>query len=258
MRVFLCWSGTTSLSIATAMKQFLGDVIQELKPFLSTESIRKGDRWRSDIAQQLAETEYGILCLTKDNLKAPWILFEAGALSKNISQGRVTALLTGIQAVDVIEPLSQFQHTRADRVEIWKLLQEMNELLPPEKRLEAKRLERYFEQFWPAFENKLLEALKVGSDNKNTKPKRSVEDMIAEVLELVRDMKRSTDVRREIRARWPVANTIFNRNWSLLDAASPKDLTPEQRKAIEKSVETYQSAVEASDAPPKSGGQEGK
>lgn len=193
MRVFLCWSGKASLGIATALKEFLGDVIQELKPFLSTESIRKGDRWRSEIAQQLADTDYGVLCLTKDNLQAPWILFEAGALSKNIAKSRVTALLAGIQAADVIEPLSQFQHTGTDHNEILKLLQEMNELLPQERRLDAERLKRSFDQFWPEFEARILEALKPSGLGKAAIKQRGTDEMVAEILVLVREVKRSLE-----------------------------------------------------------------
>jgi hypothetical protein len=71
MQVFLCWSGPVSHAIAEALHTFLGDTIQELKPFLSSENIRKGDRWRVEISQQLADCNFGILCLTKDNLVAP-------------------------------------------------------------------------------------------------------------------------------------------------------------------------------------------
>lgn len=203
MRIFLCWSGPASLSIATAMKEFLGDVIQELQPFLSSESIRKGDNWRSEIAQALAETNYGILCLTKDNLQAPWILFEAGALSKNLdrAKGKVTALLGGIQATDVVSPLSQFQHTSAEHNDVLKLLQDINDLLPSEKRLDARRLERYFEQFWPDFEAKVTAALNQQVPEKAAASKhRSSDDMAAEILVLVRELKRSSDQQRRVSA----------------------------------------------------------
>jgi hypothetical protein len=59
--------------IAQALHSFLRDVIQDLEPFRSSESIRKGQRWESEIGKRLAETNYGIVCLTKDNLTALWI-----------------------------------------------------------------------------------------------------------------------------------------------------------------------------------------
>lgn len=193
MRVFLCWSAVASQKIAGAMSEFLGDVIQELKPFFSTESIRKGGRWRDDIAQALSETNFGILCLTKESLDSAWILFEAGALSKNIVSGRVTALLAGIQPADVTGPLSQFQHTRADREEIFTLTTELNQLLPEGTRLPPERLQRAFDNYWPGLERKLAEALKAGEAAGVEAPKRTLEDMLSEVLELVRELKRSSE-----------------------------------------------------------------
>lgn len=191
MRVFLCWSGDVSLKVASALYDFLGDVIQEIKPFLSSETIRKGDRWRSEIAEQLSEADFGILCLAEDNLQAPWILFEAGALSKNLLKGGVTALLCGIKPADVVEPLSQFQHTRADRDDIFRLVKELNQRLPKERQLTAERLERQFAKHWVDLEAKLVDALKAKS--KGAAPTRRVDDMVMEVLELVRSLKRDLE-----------------------------------------------------------------
>jgi hypothetical protein len=42
VQVFLCWSGAASHQIAQALHSFLRDVIQDLEPFRSSESIRKG------------------------------------------------------------------------------------------------------------------------------------------------------------------------------------------------------------------------
>jgi len=190
MQVFLCWSGAASHRIAQALHGFLGDVIQDLKPFLSSESIRKGQRWESEIGKRLADTNYGIVCLTKDNLTAPWILFEAGALSKNIAESRVTALLAGIQPTDVLDPLSQFQQTRADRADLFKLLKDLNELLPPERRLEVDRLTRAFDSFWPSFETNFNEAISFVEAKTGLAPMRDTQDMVSELLELVREMKR--------------------------------------------------------------------
>ena len=197
MQVFLCWSGDASHKIAGALRDFLGDVIQEIKPFLSSESIRKGQRWSAEIGKQLKDSNYGIVCLTNDNLDARWILFESGALSKNIAESRVTALLTGIQPTDVVEPLSQFQQTRADRDDILKLIKELNELLPEERRLAADRLTRAFDSYWSGFEAKPTEAMK-SSSAKAPVPTRDTGDMVSELLELVRELKRELSSKREL------------------------------------------------------------
>ena len=190
MKVFLCWSGRVSKGVATALKEWLGDVIQGLHPFMSNESIRKGDRWRTEIAQNLAETNYGILCLTSDNLTSPWILFEAGALSKNLKDSRVTALLIGIDTTQVVEPLSQFQHTTATREEILILAKQLNDLLP--QPLEAERLERSFEAHWPRLEGQINRALALPLVD-DEPPKRSTDDMIEEILRLTREIKKQSE-----------------------------------------------------------------
>src|SRR5260370_37433546 len=126
MQVFLSWSGSASHKVAQALNDFLGDVIQEIKPFLSSEGISKGQQWSSELGKRLAATNYGIICLTRDNLNAPWILFEAGALAKNIADSRVTALLVGIKYDEVVGPFGQFQHTGTDRAEVVKRRQRVD------------------------------------------------------------------------------------------------------------------------------------
>lgn len=195
MQIFLCWSGKVSHAIAQAMHTFLGDTIQELKPFLSSEDIRKGGRWSNEIGIQLADCNFGILCMTKDNLDARWILFEAGALSK-LPNSHVTALLAGIQSTDITPPLSQFQHTGISRAEILKLLEDINGLLPEEKRLDSARLIRVFDSNWPAVNDSLTASLKLSEGDAPAVQRRSTENMVEELLDLVREMKRESEVNR--------------------------------------------------------------
>ncbi len=82
MDVFITWSGDTSRRIAAVLREWLPNIMQAVKPFMSEEDIRKGRRWFEEIGAKLSKTEFGILCLTHDNTRSPWIHFEAGALSK--------------------------------------------------------------------------------------------------------------------------------------------------------------------------------
>jgi hypothetical protein len=203
MQVFLSWSGSASHKVAQALNDFLGDVIQEIKPFLSSEGISKGQQWSSELGKRLAETNYGIICLTRDNLDAPWILFEAGALAKNIADSRVTALLLGIKPADVAGPLSQFQHTGTDRDEVLKLLQSLNEWLPEEKRLKPERLTRLFDRNWSSFESSLTEAMALVGAKSDAVPARDMADMVEEILELVRETHRQMGVKEPIYEEQP-------------------------------------------------------
>ena len=78
------------------------------------------------------------------------MLFEAGAISKHREAGHVCTYLIGLTSNDVEEPLSQFQHTRADKEDTLQLLQTINSLL--DIPLEVDRLERAFDQKWPELE----------------------------------------------------------------------------------------------------------
>jgi len=91
MKLFICWSGETSMEIATFLREWLPTVHHNIKPFISTEDIGKGIRWAKSLASELEDTNFGIVCLTSENLAAPWLHFEAGALSK-IAEARLTPI----------------------------------------------------------------------------------------------------------------------------------------------------------------------
>ncbi|MGH9930385.1 MAG: TIR domain-containing protein [Pyrinomonadaceae bacterium] len=78
MKVFISWSAERSLAIAKALHDWLPRVIQAVQPWLSETDIGKGTRWEQEIGVELAQTRFGILCLTPENLDARWINFEAG------------------------------------------------------------------------------------------------------------------------------------------------------------------------------------
>jgi hypothetical protein len=111
MKVFLSWSGDLSHKVALTLRDWLPSVIQSIEPYVSSEDIDKGARWSTDIASELADSSYGILCVTKENLHAPWLTFEAGALSKTMDKSYVSPFLFGIKRAEINGPILQFQST---------------------------------------------------------------------------------------------------------------------------------------------------
>jgi TIR domain len=89
VKVFLSWSGERSRIMAAALRDWLPLVLYYVRPWVSGKDIQAGERWSLEVGKKLEESNFGILCLTKDNLNAPWMLFEAGALSKAISTAAV-------------------------------------------------------------------------------------------------------------------------------------------------------------------------
>src|SRR5262249_46316277 len=112
MKVFISWSGERSRAVAEALRDWLPQVIQVVEPWVSVADIEKGSRWGADIAGKLAECRVGLICLTPENLFAPWLLFEAGALAKTLEQTSVCPYLLDLQFADIRDPLAQFQATR--------------------------------------------------------------------------------------------------------------------------------------------------
>ena len=64
------------------------------------------------VAKGLETCNFGVLCITRENLNSPWILFEAGALAESMQDERVIPLLLDLDFKDLSGPLAQFQAKR--------------------------------------------------------------------------------------------------------------------------------------------------
>lgn len=151
MKVFISWSGTTSHRIALILRDWLLTVIHAIDPWVSSEDIKKGDRWSAQLAKQLDETSYGIICITPTNVQSPWLNFEAGALSRTIERSRVFPFLFGMSPSELKGPLAQFQITTFDKEDVRKLVKSLNQALAPSK-IPPDRLHRMFEISWPSLQ----------------------------------------------------------------------------------------------------------
>lgn len=158
MKVFISWSGELSHRVALLLRDWLPDVIHLVEPYVSSEDIDKGSRWFTSIASELEDSKFGIVCLTRDNLTAPWILFESGAISKSIAQSRITPLLIDLNPSELKGPLTQFQATSFCKDDIWKLLESINRSLG-QQRLKDALVEKSFTKWWPDLEQGFNEAL---------------------------------------------------------------------------------------------------
>src|SRR4051812_17656795 len=96
LNVFISWSGTRSGRIADALKIWLGVAFPNTECFLSR-NIEGGKRWNRDLTEALQASNFGVVVLTAENRNADWILFEAGALAKQVGESRVVPLLVDIE-----------------------------------------------------------------------------------------------------------------------------------------------------------------
>ena len=154
MDVFISFSGDRSKAVAKALHEWIPYVINDVQPWMSEVDIDKGARWGTDVADQLKEAKMGIICLTPENLDAPWIHFEAGALSKTVGKTYVCPYLFEVEYNDVKGPLEQFQKTKAEKDDTKNLINTINKALKSNA-LDESRLNKSFEKWWPELDGKL-------------------------------------------------------------------------------------------------------
>lgn len=188
MKIYICWSGETSRALAEIFKEWLPAVIQAVKPYYSPDDITKGSRWNTEISKELEASQIGLICLTKDNLEAPWVMFESGALSKNLDRSHVCPILFGVDPTDLKGPLVSFQASRFEKADIKKVVTMINKKLDTAG-LSSTVLNSVFEKWWPDLEGKVKKVLSKTGKTKGNET-RSERDLLEEILELSRDFSR--------------------------------------------------------------------
>lgn len=191
MRVFVSWSGSLSEQYALVMRDWLPQVLQYVRPFMS-EDISKGARPQEEIARALEESDFGVMCITRENQGRPWINFEAGALSKSVSRGRVACLLLDLDYSQVKGPLESFQHTSPEQLEgVTRLMQSVNDSAPEDRQIDGARVTTATQRAWPDLIQAFARAREVGSKEAvPSAPARTTDEMLSEVVELSRDLNR--------------------------------------------------------------------
>jgi TIR domain len=186
--IFISWGGEQSRAIAEELRNWIPSVLQFAKPYFTPNDIEKGTKWNGEISKKLAECNVGIICLTKDNLHRPWVLFEAGALSKDMDKSRVCSVLFGMDDTDLSGPLTTFQATKFEKSDFKKMMSSINDSGSPHN-LALETFEKVFDMWWPQLEVKVRGIL-----DRDVAPKgeniRSDRELLEEVLSLTRSRSR--------------------------------------------------------------------
>lgn len=157
-------------------------MLQYVKPWISSHDIAKGERGALEIAKKLNDFDFGLVCLTSDNLHNDWILFESGALSKKLETSAVYTFLLDLKPSDVRPPLGQFQHTSSEKGDVLKLLQSINS--KHESPLSDSVLASTFEKFWPDLEKAIASIPSASQILSELRPDR---ELLEEILAVVRE-----------------------------------------------------------------------
>jgi hypothetical protein len=180
VKVFISWSGNRSKAVATALRDWLPLVLHYCKPWLSDRDIAAGDRWSVEIARQLEDALFGVIVVTPDNLTAPWLLFEAGALSKAFTATAVVPYIVDVEFSDLAGPLAMFQAKRSDKDSTFELVRSINQRAP--EQVEDGKLHQLYEVLWPQLESRLANLPATETSRRVARPEREVlEDLVATV-----------------------------------------------------------------------------
>lgn len=191
MKVFVSWSGEASRRVAALFRKYLPCMIQDLALFMSQHDLTSGRRWSEQLSKELEESNFGIVCLTPENLQSPWILLEAGALTKHVEGRACCVLLRELGPADVSGPLSQFQNRVFSRDGLQKLLFDMNALL--ERPLEPASLQLRFDKWWGDLDREVAAALADPHLSKSAGHKREQADILEELLLRVRNIQQALE-----------------------------------------------------------------
>ena len=212
MKIFVSWSGELSHKVALILKDWFPNVIQAVEIYVSSEDVDKGTRWFTDIATELEGASFGIVCLTRENIFAPWILFESGAISKSIHKSKVTPLLIDLSPSDLKGPLVQFQATTTTETDMRKLVKTVNKNI--DEGLKDSQIEASFKKWWPDIERSLDSAIKQAKVKGEKKEVRNEREILEEVLQLSRTIARSISElkpRMEVSAPTVLQSSIIQR-----------------------------------------------
>lgn len=126
--IFLSWSGEQSRKVAEAFSELFKAVFAPtVKSFMSSKDIAVGARSIGTLFKMLEKCNYGVCFINNENFKAPWINFEAGALSKIIDDSSVMVLLLDESCISNLyqTPLGEFQHKLFNEEDIKSIFEEV-------------------------------------------------------------------------------------------------------------------------------------
>ena len=153
----MSWSQPRSRAVALALRDLLPAIVPGAEPWVSSEDIDKGARWNAELAKQLEESQFGVICFVPENLRSDWVIFEAGAIARSFEKARVAPLLAGVEVGDVPGPLRQFQCTTFGKDDVRKLARSIGHAVGDHVDLAA--VEAAFERVWPELERRVQEAM---------------------------------------------------------------------------------------------------
>lgn len=157
MKLFISWSGDRSREFAEALSDWLPFVTRGVESWISSRDMSNAGFWIPKLLNQLKESQSAIICLTKENINAHWILFELGAISKGSDAAKIYIYLLDIKPNELkptdIEFWKMFQLTTADELGTLKMLNDINSA--SSSQWSKEQINEAFKRFWPKLKESL-------------------------------------------------------------------------------------------------------
>lgn len=196
MKIFLSWSGDISKEIAHILEYSFTNIIQSLEIFCSDKDIAKGEFWPERLLNELNECDYGIICLTSENINSRWLNFEAGMMCRKFNKD-ISVINFNIDEDEIKQPLSFFQATKLEKDDIYKLISKINEML--EKPLKDDKLRDAFEKEWEGIKGREDDnSMKTQIESINTsfyvKSEEKLENIDSESIEEIKKLLKEQNI----------------------------------------------------------------
>jgi uncharacterized protein YfkK (UPF0435 family) len=193
--LFISWSGDISHAVAEQLKGWIPLVFSGPRCWLSTRDLPAGRVWVTELFEQLQVCNVGVIVLTPDNVNSSWMLFEAGALCKNLKISRVLPYLVGIKKRDLRGPFAEFQAIEATQDGTRQLIHSIREVYSSS---ESQAIaDQRFDAFWPILSRQLEASQKLLSKS-SPQPIGSVTDYQFAVKHLESQVASLTDMIRDL------------------------------------------------------------
>lgn len=153
MKVYIGWSGQTSKEVASILKVWLPQMNAHIEMFVSMD-IPKDAIWRDELFQVIAACDCAIFCCTQDNIRSPWLCFEAGRISA--AEKPLYLMLFDAPPMQSDSPLQMFRHFELEERSLRQMAYELNRLcgewqVPPDA------FDRIFDGLYPTVKKMLAQ-----------------------------------------------------------------------------------------------------
>lgn len=149
MKIFISWSGGVSGGVACFLKRWLKEIFPDVKSFVSLEDIPPGAPWQECVDEALAASDFGIACVTAENLDSYYMGYEWRALLEKGARFCPLIVDPVLRRRQVRAPLSSIQASSATNFgDVLRLLVAINELRDTKACPSADELETILKRKW--------------------------------------------------------------------------------------------------------------